>query len=49
MDKLKNLREEIVYQVDKFGNWLNWKFPYKKRARILKVFTGVSQVAIIYF
>jgi hypothetical protein len=47
MDKIKNLREEIVYQLDEFGNWLNWKFPYKKRARMLKVFTGVSQVAIM--
>jgi hypothetical protein len=36
MDKLKNLWEEIVYQLDKFGYWLNWKFPYKKRARIRK-------------
>ena len=47
MDKIKNLWEEIVYQLDKFGNLLTWKFPYKKRARMLKVFIGVSQVAIM--
>lgn len=47
MDKLKNLWEEIVYQVDDFIFWITWKFPYKKRAKMLKVFTGVSQVAIM--